>query len=73
MDCNLEHLFLQTENDSTDEAGAALAEALMVNKTLHLSVKPEATEAVKAVASAIDSDGLQSGTPISTNGERFLG
>jgi hypothetical protein len=43
LDQNLEHLTLQMENGFTDEAGVALAEALMVNKTLrhiHLSAAP---------------------------------
>jgi hypothetical protein len=34
LDYNLESLYLQMENDFTDEAGVALAEALTVNKTL---------------------------------------
>jgi hypothetical protein len=33
-DCNMEHLTLEVENGFTDEVGVALAEALMVNKSL---------------------------------------
>jgi hypothetical protein len=36
MDGNLEQLTLDMENDYTNEAGVALAEALMVNTTLRL-------------------------------------
>jgi hypothetical protein len=34
LDCNLENLALEVENSFSDEAGVALVEALMVNKTL---------------------------------------
>jgi hypothetical protein len=43
LDCNLEHLALDMENLLTDEAGAALAEALTVNTSLRMITLAEAT------------------------------